>query len=121
MTPANCAPGTWIALVAGAGFLFWIWLLSIYPASSVASFSFLSPIFGILLGWLLLGEHAGVSIFAAGALVAAGILLINRPKPSRCSGAAEGALNDLFGFRRALQIGGVWLIREGAHQHVLRR
>ncbi|MGB5558290.1 MAG: DMT family transporter [Paracoccaceae bacterium] len=71
-----------IVVVAGAGFLFWIWLLSIYPASSVASFSFLSPIFGILLGWLLLGEHAGVSIFAAGALVAAGILLINRPKPA---------------------------------------
>ena len=71
-----------IVVVAGAGFLFWIWLLSIYPASSVASFSFLSPIFGILLGWLLLGEQAGWSIFAAGGLVAAGILLINRPKPA---------------------------------------
>ena len=70
-----------VVVVAGAGFLFWIWLLSIYPASSVASFSFLSPIFGILLGWLLLGEQAGLSIFAAGGLVAAGILLINRPKP----------------------------------------
>ena len=70
-----------IVVVAGAGFLFWIWLLSIYPASSVASFSFLAPIFGILLGWLLLGEQAGLSIFAAGGLVAAGILLINRPKP----------------------------------------
>jgi len=68
-----------IVLVAAAGFLFWIWLLSIYPASSVASFSFLSPIFGIFLGWLLLGEHAGLSIFAAGGLVAVGILLINRP------------------------------------------
>ncbi len=70
-----------IVVVAGAGFLFWIWLLSIYPTSSVASFSFLSPIFGILLGWLLLGEQAGASIFAAGGLVAAGIVLINRPRP----------------------------------------
>ncbi len=69
-----------IVVVAGAGFLFWIWLLSIYPASSVASFSFLSPIFGILLGWLLLDEQAGPSIFVAGGLVAAGILLINRPR-----------------------------------------
>ena len=35
-----------IVVVAG-GFLFWLWLVSVYPASSVASFSFLSPIFTI--------------------------------------------------------------------------
>jgi len=51
------------------------------PASGVASFSFLSPIFGILLGWLLLGEEVGLSILIAGAMVAAGLVLINRPRP----------------------------------------
>lgn len=68
------------ALVVSAGFVFWLWLLSIYPASSVASFSFLTPIFGVLLGWLLLGEHVGPAIAGAAILVAAGILLINRPR-----------------------------------------
>jgi drug/metabolite transporter (DMT)-like permease len=44
----------------------------------VASFSFLSPVFAVLLGWLILGEQVGISIWAALGLVAAGLLLINR-------------------------------------------
>ena len=67
-----------IIAVASFGFLAWFWLMSIYPASSVASFSFLSPVFSVILGWLLLGEHVGWTIWVALALVAAGIFLINR-------------------------------------------
>ncbi len=66
-------------VVASGGFLFWFWLLTIYPASGVASFSFLSPVFGVVFGWLILKEPVGPSIIAALALVAAGIVLINRP------------------------------------------
>ena len=69
-----------IVIIVSAGFLFWLWLLTIYPASGVASFSFLSPIFGVALGWLLLGEEVGPSILISGGLVALGILLINRPR-----------------------------------------
>lgn len=68
-----------IVAVVSAGFLFWFWLLSIYPAASVASFSFLAPIFGVILGWALLGEHVGAEIWVALALVCAGLVLINRP------------------------------------------
>ena len=68
-----------IVVVVSAGFIFWLWLLSIYPASGVASFSFLSPVFSVLLGWLMLGEEIGPAIILALALVAAGIVLINRP------------------------------------------
>ena len=67
-----------IVAVASFGFLLWFWLMSIYPASSVASFSFLSPVFGVILGRLLLGEEVGLSIWIALTLVAAGIFLINR-------------------------------------------
>ena len=67
-----------IVAVASFGFLAWFWLMSIYPASSVASFSFLSPVFSVILGWMLLGEHVGWTIWAALVLVAAGIFLINR-------------------------------------------
>ena len=68
-----------IVVVVSAGFIFWLWLLSIYPASSVASFSFLSPVLSVGLGWLLLGEQVGPSLIGALALVAIGIWLINRP------------------------------------------
>jgi drug/metabolite transporter (DMT)-like permease len=78
--------------IAGLGFLFWLWLLSIYPASGVASFSFLSPIFGILLGWLLLGEQVGPGTLAAGAMVAVGLLLINWPGRGQSAERAASTL-----------------------------
>jgi drug/metabolite transporter (DMT)-like permease len=67
-----------IVFVSSFGFLFWFWLLTIYPAASVAAFSFLSLVFSVMLGWLLLNEQVGASILAALALVAVGIYLINR-------------------------------------------
>ena len=71
--------GVQIVVIVSAGFLFWLWLLSIYPASSVAAFSFLTPVFGVSLGWLLLGEDVGPGVLIALALVCAGLVLINRP------------------------------------------
>jgi drug/metabolite transporter (DMT)-like permease len=79
--------GYQIVGVASLGFLAWFWLLKIYPAASVASFSFLSPVFSVLLGWLLLSERVAWSVWGALALVASGIWLINRrPKRSEISG-----------------------------------
>ncbi len=71
--------GFQIVVIVSAGFLFWLWLLSIYQPSSVAAFSFLSPVFGVLLGWMLLGEQVGSGILIALALVCGGLILINRP------------------------------------------
>ena len=68
-----------IVVVAALGFGFWLWLLSIYPAASVAAFSFLSPIFGVAFGWLLLGEALGPAVRVSLVLVCAGLILINRP------------------------------------------
>jgi drug/metabolite transporter (DMT)-like permease len=65
-------------IVVAAGFMFWLWLLSIYPAAGVASFSFLTPILGLSFGWMILGEPVSPGILGAGALVALGIVLINR-------------------------------------------
>ncbi|WP_299282011.1 DMT family transporter [uncultured Tateyamaria sp.] len=67
-----------IFAIASFGFLAWFWLMKIYPASGVASFSFLSPVFSVLLGWLLLSEEITLSIWVALALVAVGLVLINR-------------------------------------------
>lgn len=67
-----------IVAVASLGFLVWFWLMTLYPASSVASFSFLSPVFSVILGWVLLSEDVALSVWAALVLVASGIYLINR-------------------------------------------
>ena len=66
-----------IIVVAG-GFLFWLWLLSKYPASGVASFSFLTPIFTIFFGWLILSEVMTLDFLIAAFLVISGLILINR-------------------------------------------
>lgn len=65
-------------IVVGLGYLMWFWLLTIYRANAVASFSFLSPVLAVLFGWLILGETIGPQIWGALVLVAAGISLINR-------------------------------------------
>lgn len=68
-----------ITLVVSLGFTFWLWLLSIYPPASVTAFSFLTPIFGVTMGWLLLGEEVGPALLGALGLVSVGLVLINRP------------------------------------------
>ena len=65
-------------VVVGFGFSTWFWVLSKYPSSDMASFGFLAPVFGVLLGWLLLGEDLSIWIIVALVLVSFGIVLINR-------------------------------------------
>jgi len=65
--------------VASFGFLGWFWLMKRYPANSVASFSFISPVAAVLMGWLLLDEQIANSVWLALVMVAIGITLINRP------------------------------------------
>jgi drug/metabolite transporter (DMT)-like permease len=60
------------------GFLSWFWVLKRYPASDMASFSFLTPLFGVVFSWLILGEQISWAIIAALGLVAIGIVLVNR-------------------------------------------
>jgi drug/metabolite transporter (DMT)-like permease len=68
------------SVVVAGGFVAWLWLLSVYPAAVVASFSFLTPIFSLMLGSLLYGEVVTLSLLVAAAMVAVGIVLINQRK-----------------------------------------
>lgn len=78
-------PGAWHwaglgfqgVVIVAFSFVFWFRMLGRYPANAVASFSFLTPVFGVLAGWLVLGESVGPVILGALALVCAGIVLIN--------------------------------------------
>lgn len=65
-------------VVVAGGFVTWLWLLSVYPTSTVASFSFLTPIFAIFLGHFIFDELLSPSLIGASVLVSAGIVLVNR-------------------------------------------
>ena len=69
--------------VVSIGFVLWFWVLSIYPASDMASFSFLAPVFGVIFGWLILGEEISVTITGSLLLVSLGIMLMNWKPRSR--------------------------------------
>ena len=72
-----------IVLMAFVGYLAWFWLLSHYPASKIASFTFLTPLFGVLLAWLILDERLSFDMLGALLLVALGIFLVNKPPRKR--------------------------------------
>lgn len=67
------------AVVAFVSYLAWFWLVMRYPAGRLSAFSFLTPLFGVLAGALLLDEPISAALMAALVLVAAGIYLVNRP------------------------------------------
>ena len=66
--------------VVGAfvSYLTWMWLLRHYPATLMSSFTFVTPVFALLLGVLVLGEPLTWKLLLALAGVAAGIVLVNR-------------------------------------------
>lgn len=66
---------------AFASYLAWMWMLGRYPATKISVFVFLTPLFALLFGTLLLGEAATPTLLMALGLVAVGIVLVNR-KPS---------------------------------------
>ncbi len=75
----------WISLgyqtvvVAFASYLAWYWLISRYPAGRLSAFSFLTPIFGMAAGVVVLGEPASGGLLLALICVAAGLVLVNGP------------------------------------------
>lgn len=79
------------SIVVAGGFIGWLWLLSVYPPATVASFSFLTPILAVFLGWMFLGESITPALVGSAALVAVGIVLINRRTPQRVESASATA------------------------------
>jgi len=68
--------------VAFATYLIWFWLVRHFPASRVASFTFLTPLFGVIAGGFLLNEPITPWLMIALFLVGSGIYLVNRPEES---------------------------------------
>ncbi len=69
--------------VSGFCFATQAWLLRRYSASIVSVFSFATPVFGVALAVLLRGDSMSPWLIAAGACVAAGIVLVTRRPAGR--------------------------------------
>jgi len=76
--PVSAMMAFQIVVVTFASYLLWFRLVRQYPATMLASFTLLTPLFGLLAGAVLLGEPVTTRLVVALAGVAAGIVLVNR-------------------------------------------
>lgn len=63
---------------AFASYLTWMWMLRHYPATQMSTFTFLTPVFALVFGVVLLGEPLTPQLVVALAGVAVGIVLVSR-------------------------------------------
>lgn len=66
--------------VVSITFLIWFMMIVTYSASRLSAFTFLTPLFGVAAGYLVLGDPITPAFAGAVALVIAGLILVNRPK-----------------------------------------
>jgi drug/metabolite transporter (DMT)-like permease len=66
-------------VVASFSYLLWFWMIHHFPVSRLAAFTFLTPMFGVILGGLVLREPIPLLLWVGLVLVGAGIYLVNRP------------------------------------------
>ena len=80
VTPAATAALAFqTCFVVAFTYVLWFWMVRRYPAAGLSSFTFLSPAFGVILAGLLLDEPMTARILGALALIALGLVLVNRP------------------------------------------
>ena len=65
----------WVAFVT---YLVWFWLVRHHPPSRLASFTFLTPLVGVLAGGFFLNEPISPILIVSLVLVGTGIYLVNR-------------------------------------------
>ncbi|MGB8187502.1 MAG: EamA family transporter, partial [Pseudolabrys sp.] len=66
--------------VVSVTFVVWFALIARYSASRLSAFTFLTPLFGVAAGHLVLNEPLTTAFAAAVVLVAAGLVLVNRAR-----------------------------------------
>ncbi len=78
------APTLWamayqVVIVAFASYLAWFWLLTRYLAGRLLVFSFLTPLFGVGFGMMLMADRPSLHFILAAAMVVGGIAMVNVP------------------------------------------
>lgn len=81
---AQLTAGGWAAVLflgiasSGLGYLFWFGALETIETSKVASLLYIEPLVTLVAAWFLLGERFGVTTIVGGALLLAGVALVQR-------------------------------------------
>ena len=65
----------WVAFIT---YLAWFWLVRNYPASRLSAFLFLTPLFGVVEGAVMLDEKITFRLLTALVMVCIGIYIVNR-------------------------------------------
>jgi drug/metabolite transporter (DMT)-like permease len=73
-------------VVAFFSYIFWFWMIHSFSVSRLAAFTFLAPMFGVILSGLVLRETIPLLLWLGLALVGGGIYLVNRPRRAVESG-----------------------------------
>lgn len=85
-TSVKLSPLTWASLgfqtlaVSFASYLVWFWMLRRYLAARLGVMAFMTPLFGVLMGYLWLDEHTTVGFLLGAGLTVAGLLVVNMSK-----------------------------------------
>lgn len=78
-------PVAWVSIayqtiwVVGTTFLIWFFLIKSYSASKLSSFTFMTPLFGVIGGYFVMHDDLTPAFAGAALLVMAGLYLVNRP------------------------------------------
>jgi drug/metabolite transporter (DMT)-like permease len=75
--------------VVGLTFTMWVALVQRYSASKLSAFSFITPLFGVMAGYLILHDELTPLFGVAALLVVAGLYLVNRPEKARAKVAPD--------------------------------
>lgn len=69
--------GYQVFVLSFVAFLLWFWLLRHYQASRIGVLSFMTPLFGVLLGAVLLHEPVEPGFVSGAVLVVAGLVIVS--------------------------------------------
>jgi drug/metabolite transporter (DMT)-like permease len=65
-------------VVAFFSYILWFWMISRFAVSNLTAYTFFAPLFGTVLGAVILSEPVTLMVWVGMCLVAAGIYLVNR-------------------------------------------
>ena len=93
-------------LVVSFTFAAWLALIVRYSANRLSAFTFLTPLCGVAAGHLVLGEPLTPAFALAVVLVAAGLVLVNRPRSGYISAMSNSSVSERHK-TVAVSVGGV--------------
>jgi drug/metabolite transporter (DMT)-like permease len=67
--------------VVGLTFVLWFALVKTYSASKLSAFTFITPLFGVAAGYIIMHDKLTLAFGAAALFVIAGLYFVNKPDP----------------------------------------